>query len=269
LLAPHSPIYTNDNWAEAVFGPPAPFAKYTIQCIVVSILSLQTASGLAPPMGSDGPLWSLGFEWIFYFAFPALLLGADRGARRLGLSLCAVRGATLILSVLALIATHKADFAILWLVWVGGAVAHVVVEKGRWPTWLRWFGAAVCVAGFAAEFRFNYRLADAVIGLGAIGFLCLFPKGERGLDRALDRKLAGVSYTLYLTHLPVLAFASMMFNERGLLPAGGAPIGWAGAGMMAASGVVVGLTTLVFHLLFEANTDRLRAALSKRIYPSS
>ena len=29
LIAPHSPIYTNDNWAEQVFGPPAPFARYS------------------------------------------------------------------------------------------------------------------------------------------------------------------------------------------------------------------------------------------------
>lgn len=55
----------------------------------------------------------------------------------------------------------------------------------------------------------------------------------------------------------------MLFNAQGLLPAGGAPISWNAAGMLLASAAAIGATTLVFHLLFEANTDRMRAFLSR------
>ena len=265
MLAPHSPVYTDDNWAEQVFGPPAPFAHYTPAAVLVSILCLQSASGLGPPMGSDGPLWSLGFEWIFYFAFPALLLSADAAARRLRLSLCLSRGLMLLLSVAILIATHKPYAAILWLIWVGGAVARLVVEKGRWPLWLRWAGAGLCLAGFVAQFHINYRFADPLIGLGAASFLALYPQGERGLKPALDRTLAGGSYTLYIIHLPVLAFVTMLFNRQGWLLAGGAPMGWSALAMSVGAALAVGVVTVAFHRLFEARTDQLRAVLYRRL----
>jgi peptidoglycan/LPS O-acetylase OafA/YrhL len=163
-----------------------------------------------------------------------------------------------------LIGTHKFYAALLWLIWIGGALAHLAVETGRWPPWARWSGAAACIAGFVLGLYINYRLADVLIGFGAASFLSQFPPGERGLNSKLDRSLSGGAYSLYVIHMPILAFLAMLYNERGLLPLGGVAMTWIGLAMMAGVVATVGLCALIFHRLFEANTDVLRRLLSRR-----
>jgi peptidoglycan/LPS O-acetylase OafA/YrhL len=244
-----------------VISDPPPFDRYGPRQILASLLSLENIVGV--PMGSDGPLWSLGFEWIFYFCFPAALLSADALSRRFRVSVWLARGAMLAATLALLIGAHKFYASLLWLIWIGGALAHLAVETGRWPRWARWSGAAACAAGFVLGLYINYRLADVLIGLGAASFLSQFPPGERGLNPKLDRSLSGGSYSLYVIHMPILAFLAMLYNERGLLPRGGVPMTWVSLAMMAGVVVTVGVAALVFHRLFEANTDALRRRLSR------
>ncbi len=261
LIAPHSPVY-NTAWGESVFGGTPPFTLYGLPNIAASILCLENV--IAPAMGSDGPLWSLGFEWVFYFAFPVLLLAADAIAKVTRLSPWITRTVVMAASVALLAKGHILYGAVLWTIWVCGALAHVVVETDRWPRLLRWAGALICVAGFVVSFRINYRFADVLIGLGAASFLCLFPRGERGFKAGMDQALASGSYTLYVIHLPILAFITLFYNGVGWLPVGGAPISATSMGMYAGMAAIVGLWVVIFQRLFESRTEALRAALSPK-----
>jgi peptidoglycan/LPS O-acetylase OafA/YrhL len=256
--APGSPVYAA-VWPEGVFGDAPPFSHYGWREITASLLSIENFLGA--PIGSDGPLWSLGFEWVFYFAMPALLLASERLGRFLRLPPWPARAGLLAASVVALVAAHMLYVALLWLIWTAGAAAQLLARRGGWPAALRWGGAIVCVLGLGLSLRINYRLSDALIGFGFAAFLCLYPVGERGLWPPLDRTLAGASYSLYVTHLPVVAFVCMLFVRAGLLQAGGVAPGWGLAGMLAAGAAGVSVACLVSYSLFERRTEVLRGLL--------
>jgi len=260
LIAPDGPVHAG-AWSQAVFGDTPPFARYTPREILASLLCLENAVGA--PMGSNGPLWSLGFEWMFYFCFPALLLAADAMARRTGWRIWEVRGGLLLASALLLVALHMPYACLLWLIWVAGALAHVIADKGVWPPWARWLGGLACLAGFGLAFHVNYRFSDLVIGFGASAFLSRFPAAERGIDRSLDHRLAGASYSLYVTHLPVLAFLCMLFHRAGLTQPAGVPFDWASVFLVMVAAIA--LNTLAFHRFFESRTDAVRGWLSSRL----
>lgn len=260
VIDPTNPIYAGD-WGDSVFGDVPPFARYTAGDIAASILSLEGVIGA--PMGTAGPLWSLGFEWIFYFCFPPLMVSADYLARRVG-HVWLMRAAVMAASVILLAGIGRYYAALLWIIWVGGAVAHVIAEKGWWPQVLRWVGLVVCLGGFVAGLHIDYRFADLLIGAGFISFLACYPRGERGINHRLDQTMASGSYSLYVIHLPLIAFVCLMFNRAGLLPNGGAPISPLMIAMLLTAAAIVAATCCVYYWLFERNTDALRRVLLRK-----
>jgi peptidoglycan/LPS O-acetylase OafA/YrhL len=259
-LAPHSPVYAN-VWGNGLFGSTPPFARYGPREIIASLLSLENFIG--PPIGSDGPLWSLGFEWAFYLGLPPLLLAADAIGRRIAGRLWIARAAAVIVSVAILTLLHMPYVALLWLVWLAGAGAHAIALTGRWPRALSGLGAGACALGFGLASSLDYHFCDALIGFGAAAFLSRFPPGERGLNARFDSALAGASYSLYVTHLPVTAFVCMLLVQAGVLTPAGLPLGSTLALVIGCLVLTASGTCVIFYLLFERRTDALRRLLSK------
>lgn len=260
-IDPHSPIYAS-VWPGGVMGEVAPFDRYTFPAVLATITCLENFVG--PPMGSAGPLWSLGFEWVFYFAFPALVLAADAAARVLNCSPWLARGALVALSVVALIAMGKFYLALLWLIWIAGAVTRVVCDTLQIDPRLRVLGLLIFGLGIMASPMIGYRLADVLIGFGFAIFLSSRSGTEKGLNADLDQRLANHSYSTYVIHLPILAFMAFWFNRAGWLPPGGVAPSLAVVGMFTAMMVAVGLVAILFERLFESRTDRLRQFLLRR-----
>lgn len=185
-----------------------------------------------PVFGSDGPLWSLNYEWYFYLLYPAIFLVARRSWKS---------------ATACLIALSVVGFLPIW---------------PRWLFWLRivfqymiiwWFGALLAEC-FAGRMRVGYRrlswlllapavLAlrpltefwhDLVVGLGFSGLVAaLLAIQERGgslRSLARVRFLGAMSYTLYVVHFPILVFMSglLMKTRGGLLPE---DFGWVAAGI--------------------------------------
>lgn len=162
---------------------------------------------LAQPFGSDAPLWSLSYEFWYYMLFPLLLcalLRRRRASMRVVFAGLAVAAFWFVGSAISL-------YFLIWL--VGGAIALVSLRN-----WSRhWIAKANAIAlaplavalGLSVKNPLHSAFAiDVIVAFGfAVWMYCTLEATERKLSTVytkLARLLSGFSYTLYLTHLPLV-----------------------------------------------------------------
>lgn len=183
-------------------------------------------------IGSDEPIWSLGFEAWYYVFFGAVLF--SRGVWRWLFAALwfAVAGPKITL------------FLGLWLL---GVAIYDLLHRTRFVA-PRWAGAVLLVAaylgynllttlspGWGVQNMFWITKASAVgpalayfssvgilVAALIIGFALLFPSGRgsiwpEGFSRAI-KWAAGASFTLYLVHQPLLLLLSAAFPDAGKNP---------------------------------------------------
>jgi peptidoglycan/LPS O-acetylase OafA/YrhL len=213
----------------------------------------------------NGPLWSVASEWQIYFFFPLCLLPAWR---RWGMP-----GALLVAALVGyaplLLAPRAAATANPWYLLsfgLGMAAASIDFAPGGLARWLRdrvpwgkacgalWLGC-VAFSNAAASWWFSHKpITDMLVGLATASLLVHLAESARrprpgALLRAFQApQLVGLghfSYSLYLTHLPVLALCYV-----GLAPLQLAPIPLALA-LLVVGSIASLLVAYAFFLLVE------------------
>lgn len=183
-----------------------------------------------PVFGCNGPLWSLKFEWWFYMIYPAFWW-LSRRSLALATGLMIALFATSFLPHWPVLLLRDIFSAMLaW--WLGALLAEVLGGRLKW----RWelvagFGLP---AGTAAMFfpgpMHDLGMALFVSALLAMAFRLQARKVRlTWLERL--KPLGDMSYTLYVTHFPILVLAGgwlMSRAENGLLPQ---HFGWVCAGI--------------------------------------
>jgi peptidoglycan/LPS O-acetylase OafA/YrhL len=227
-------------------------ADLTATTLTANVLFLQTIT--APVFGSNGPLWSLANEFWYYVMFPFVLVGL--AGRSWGLSRAVMGVVGIALAVIL-----PSEMVLLGLIWIAGAVAQYslrfvspAVIKKIWLICLSF--AVLLVIGFTilAKLRPGV-LSDLLLG-GA--FACVLPilallPNFGAIYDGVAGYLSKISYTLYATHFPVLAFIWFV----ALAPQKWA-IGLPTAFLMAFLIVTTLLLATGLWWLFERNTDRIR-----------
>ncbi len=199
-----------------LYDAPYMAASFDIRWLFTALAQQQSL--WAPQFGSNGPLWSLAFEFWYYVTFPLLLLPLspfyDKRARIAGCALGVVL--TLVMSLPG--ETLGYNFFFGYLMWGLG----VAVSQARRP-WLRskWaslslFLVTVTIVRLAARGYYVehhpiiFRLADvATAGTFANLLATLRFCGDVGfssLKAPIHRRLADFSYSLYATHAPLVFF---------------------------------------------------------------
>jgi peptidoglycan/LPS O-acetylase OafA/YrhL len=205
-------------------------ASYTWSTLIANLLFQARLMG--PELGSNGPLWSLAFEFWFYLLYPALLLVI----RRIG----GVRAMALVwmLSWTSWVLLQGFNIWMLdvlghWAVWVTGALIAEAYVRGARPVLVRVLGPMAPAVLLAMVFlsppggqhqRFPDLLWGAVLGLG-LAYALL--NAETLVSRVFERvcracgQLGEISYSLYLVHYPLLALISAWWlTYQGALPIG-------------------------------------------------
>ena len=161
-----------------------------------------------PEYGTDLPLWSLSYEFWYYLLFP--------------LGWLTVRGQTstvrrILYGLLFLTGGWFVGFTVLSMfpIWLLGVVLARLPRVGMTRRW-RWVAMGFCVLTVLAVAKYRgpgAQYGDYCVGLVTFLGLWVALKGrERARPDAVQvraaRCLARFSYTLYVTHVPLLAVLS-------------------------------------------------------------
>lgn len=229
-------------------------ARDDVATMLANLLFLQTV--VAPPLGSNGPLWSLANEFWYYLVFPPL--AALALMRPLPPATLALLAPAALVAILA-----PPGFVVLFAVWAAGAVA--CAWSGARAVAIVAAPAAVALALFARMRGAEAGLAEDV-ALGVCVALALpglarapLPRGR--LYEGCATALSNVSYTLYATHFPPLfALWALLVAPRQFQP------GASATALVLAALAVALLHAAIVWLLFERNTARWRKALAARLF---
>ena len=170
----------------------------------------------AATFGSDGALWSLTAEFWYYLLFPLGVL-ALRGHTPAGVRFA--YGVTFLL-VAAFVGRGLMG---LFPVWMLGVVL-AMVPPPRIGAAVRWLAAALFVPALlllgAADWPRRYFKMAYVLGIVTMLFLWVILSARQKVsDRdwrvRVWRRLAGLSYSLYLVHYPLLAFGAAWLVQGG------------------------------------------------------
>jgi peptidoglycan/LPS O-acetylase OafA/YrhL len=214
----------------------------------------------------NGPLWSVATEWQIYFFLPLLLLPTWR---RFGMTGTLLVAAGLGYAPL-LVIPGPAHVAIPWylLLFAFGMVAaavgfspEVLAVKLREMPWRRvslvlWGTCAALALGAAKLWFASKPATDALLGLATAALLIHLTalacagRGEtswllRVLESAPLVGLGHFSYSLYLSHLPIMALCFLVLPSRGLSPIAFAAL------FLSVSTAVSAAFAYVFFLCFE------------------
>jgi peptidoglycan/LPS O-acetylase OafA/YrhL len=208
--------------------------------------------------GSLGSAWSLAYEFWYYILFPiAVLAFVNKGMRRWLYGL---------LFVAVVVFSGKSIF-LLFPVWLAGVVAGTVAARVplhsaliRRGLFLVSFGVVVGAILLTAAHRASELTGDYIMGLGAMGLIwCALSSAPAGGTYAKAAIfLSEISYTLYLTHQPMLLLFSAAWLGTHRWPPD--------ALHLLLTVVPIGTAVLfacLMYFLFESRTDALRKYLKK------
>lgn len=223
-------------------------------------LSLRTLLGnvafmaniLVPVYGTNGPLWSLTYEFAYYFAVPLAWFALSRGG--------AIRWRLIAATVaLAMLFVYPPTVWLMGTIWVAGALANLLLPRvmalARRP-FLVLTGAAflVVVATLPLTVLLGNK-GNVAFGLAcaaALPCLARLPSPGPRYSR-LAFWLSEISFTLYVVHFPFVALCWF-----GLL----APYQFepGPAGLLAMFGLLAAVIGYAAGMwwLFERNTPRVR-----------
>ena len=210
---------------------------------------------LVPVYGGTGPLWSIANEFWYYVCFPLLLLAVMNGPAlwRLGYAVAAV----------AVLFFVGPEIAALFPIWLMGYAAYKLLATKAGQAASMNLAVAVAFAAIFVVALLGIRVlglqddlpGQYALGIGSMlaviaGHHSIFAAGKR-----IGNFLSQISYSLYLTHFPVLAFIAAATGNKL------ASTFEEGIGIFVFANVVAFGASCVVYWAFERHTPAVRHAL--------
>ena len=204
-------IYNGSGFGHVLNSPVA--ENSSVICFLGNALFLQTI--LVPTFGSNGPLWSIAFEFVYYLAYPALLLGCF-SKRSLSYRFASISFAVALFMFCGRTITNA------FPIWMAGAICYSIFQ--RWPASSKialWGFLAGCVVTFMSVIvsripQYSAGLNSEMLIAACTAFTLYFGLSVKASQALLFclrpfQGLSAISYSLYLLHMPVLVFISSRY----------------------------------------------------------
>lgn len=208
------------------------------------------------PYGTNGPLWSLAYEFWFYIWFPAIIVSWRRW-----------RPSPFLLAIgLILLAPSMAIGFGCWL--CGSALHRITSREGSRPALLNamWLvpGAVPLIAMLAVVRVFGtdgFELGLAVAFAVFLSVLLRTDPPTPGWLKILAAYGAKASFSLYALHFPIIAFgAALLLDSKRMVPTS------SNVALVIAAVMVALAACAFFARCTERHTGIVRAALGKRLF---
>ena len=225
---------------------------HSLSLFLVNLFSLQGLFGHA--YGSNGPLWSLAYEWWFYVLWGFALAAFAYSGRLRAVALFVV------VSSIALIAWRCPGILEMFTLWLLGVVARSL-PPSRWPPSvtapLALIGLCLAIAFPVAQSDF---VRDGLVGIAAamLVYFCTGLRAPSARGFALGKSLAAFSFSLYALHYPLNLLLIDVFVPQRLREA--SVLNWLGCLLLM---VAEALLCWCFYWFFERHTPAVRAALMR------
>jgi peptidoglycan/LPS O-acetylase OafA/YrhL len=217
---------------------------------------------LTPTFGSNGPLWSLSYEFWYYVLFPLMVLAFPSGKINWSTALYAIATSAGLFFVGETICLY-------FLIWLLGAAINLAPEEsgGRGSLWVVIAAAAVVLIVAVLKFKpGSTEYSDFLVGIASAVLILALLRGrarsKSGVYSRAARGLAGFSYTLYVVHLPALVFISAWLVPQRR---------WQPDAVHVAIVVALGICALAYAFgiaqLTEHRTDAVRSRVTAAIGP--
>ena len=187
--------------------------RLSVTTLLGNVFMLQNI--FVPVLGSNGPLWSLAYEWWYYclFYFAAILIVEPTRTHWVA---CTVSLAGLVLLL-------PTALFLLGAFWLLGMLLHYMVRRGRRvlhpALGLLLFLIAMYwsrlhhldIPGQPDSLLASFR-RDLIVALGYSALACSMVNTRFSLPR-IHQSLADFSYSTYLVHFPMLIFTAAYLNQ--------------------------------------------------------
>jgi len=217
---------------------------------------------LVKTMGTNSPLWTLSYEFWFYVAFPFVAVMT----RRESATSARIGCLGVLLGLYMFVGWRIAFYFFLWML---GALLEIVPKSlprriaRRCALISALIFVVVCIA--LLKFKLSLFVSDTIEAF-AFSLMCYFILHETApyTANAFSRfsvSISSMSYTLYLTHAPILVFISA------LVMSSWAPWPVSMAGLLKFSAVtfVAFLVSVAMYRLFERRTPLVRNSMLSRV----
>jgi peptidoglycan/LPS O-acetylase OafA/YrhL len=256
-----NPIYTGaaQSWKQDYFNVPA---RSTLGSLLGNATFLQPM--YVRPYGSNEALWSLSYEFWYYVLFPCLWL-ALKARRRQNLWLLAVAG---------VIAWFVGRGIMLYFpIWLFGA-SLVILPRVRSLHTLVWWRLGLILSGCAfvvltlaghlsnggEKVVRSVIVGDYLTAVGFAAFMYVLLHDHRRLQNGVyeraSRRLAAFSFSLYVTHLPLLVLLRAWLIPR-------AP--WEITPATTAYALAISMVCIAYAATFAAFTEKRTTTVRRRV----
>ena len=179
-------------------------------------------SSLGRDFGSNGPLWSLAYEAVYYVVYPLWLWLRQRNAMVAFVGIPVLCAAAPLLPLGA----FPVSVTVHYPIWLAGALIAERFAKAGTSAREVWIGGAMFLAGATLHVSSGGRLYPTLVAalLFGCGAVLLFAAASVPRRVVAVAEFLGLrSYTIYIVHFPLLALASAWVIQT----YGGRPLhGW-------------------------------------------